>query len=616
MREPHQHERSGLDPLVVIVFALGALLALPCVILVLLSRWLPQWLITRRVFWLLVAVMGGIGVGCSLLLAHIPSALHDQLVSLLGEAIREAKSGSWSALKLWIDLKPIWLENLYFAPGVAFIAHLFAGQSAEQRLLTSHQQRIVAIRNASKRVGRRMARRSWPDRVREQMVLGLPVQGDLREWIIEGQFVVPTHELCKHGVIIGGSGNGKSMSLLRVAVGAALLGWQVIFCDGKGDIDAGKRFIAAMMSAGIQLVKMYPTEPYNGWMGDEEALLSRLLAVEEYSDSHYRAVAENLLRLAITVPGNPVKNSRDLLLRLNLTNGLLLSLYAGDADHEAYLTYLSKRDPLGVYNRYAALLGKLRGLLDGKWSYDTVDAGYICLDGLALSGIVSGLGRYFVEDFAHYAGRCKPMDRRVLFIFDELGAVDVNLTNLYERVRSRGVSVFVSGQSDSSIAYRGFIQNADRLLSTTTTIILHACNNPEGIIARAGTQQVIEEVIGVTGSEMTGHGTMRVAESPKVDPNIVRQLATGEVYVLAHGKAHMVRVMPVDVDTKALAEAEEYVRSGPQKSDSKSLAIQYPSTTLPSVPASSTTSKETTPVSYSSLSGQDKEDEQDEDLLT
>src|SRR6266852_3218297 len=132
MQQPHQRERSGLDPLVVIALALGALLALPCVLLVLLSRWLPHRLTARRVFWQLMAIMGGVGIGCSLLLTHFPSAIHDQIVSLLSEAIREAKTGTWSALKLWTNLQPIWLESLFFAPGVAYITHLFAVQSAEQ----------------------------------------------------------------------------------------------------------------------------------------------------------------------------------------------------------------------------------------------------------------------------------------------------------------------------------------------------------------------------------------------------------------------------------------------------------------------------------------------------
>ena len=557
MQQPRQREHSGLTPPLAFLLALGALLVLPCVLLVLLSRWLPRRLSDWRGFWPLVAV---VGAGCAvgfLLVGHPLRTIPNQLESVLSEALRQVRSDTWSIPRLWADLRPLWIESLFFVPGAAFLARLFAPRNAAQRLLAPRQKQAAAIRAASERVKRRMARKPPPDQVREQIVLGLPVQGDLREWLARGLLVLPTAELSKHGVVIGKSGSGKSETLLRLAVGAArILRWQVIMIDGKGDHEAGLRFLAAMKSAGIRRVKMFPIEAYNGWVGSQEALLSRLLAVEEYSDTHYRAIAENLLRLAISAPGHPVTNSAELLLRLNLTNKVLLGLYAGNSELEAYLTYYSKRDPLGVYNRYAALLAKLGGKLDGEWSFDSVDAAYISLDGLALSGIVSGLGRYFVEDFANYAGQRKPLERRVLFLFDDLGAIDANLANMFERVRSRGVSVYVSGQSDHSIAYRGMIQNAERILSAATTIILHASNDPDRIIGRAGTLYTVEEVSGVEGDEATGRGSLRLSEAPKIDANVIRQLAIGEVYVIAHGKAHQVRVMPVPIGDKEMADAE------------------------------------------------------------
>jgi len=617
MQQPHQPEHSGPDPLVALLLAVGALLALPCVLLVLLSRWLPHRLLAWRGFWPLAAVIGVCCVAGFFLVAHPLRTIPNQLENVLSEAIREAKSDSWSIPKLWADLRPIWIESLFFAPAAACLARLFAPRSAAQRLLAPHQKQAAAIRTASERVERRMARKPPPDQVREQIVLGLPVQGDLREWVASGLFVLPTHEISKHGVVIGASGTGKSETLLRLAVGAArVLGWQVIYIDGKGDQGAGLRFVAAMKSAGIQRVKMFPAEAYNGWVGNAEALLSRLLAVEEFSDTHYRAIAENLLRLALSAPGHGVTNSADLLSRLNLTNEVLLGLYAGNPDLEAYLTYYSKRDPLGVYNRYAALLAKLEGKLDGAWSYDIADAAYICLDGLALSGVVSGLGRFFVEDFAHYAGLRKPKERRVLFIFDELGAVDVNLTNMFERVRSRGVSVYVSGQSDHSVAYRGFIQNADRLLSAATAIILHASNNPDRIIGRAGTLYTVEEVSGVEGDEATGRGSMRVVESPKVDANVVRQLTKGEVYVIAHGKAYQVRVMPVRVGDTEIADAEEYVRQQIPASPTQPVSITPPQTSVPLSSEPTPTVTEKSPSDPASPAEKDVRHEPDDDILT
>jgi hypothetical protein len=557
LQQPHQPEHSSPDPLVALLLALVALLALPCLLLVLLSRWLPRRLLEWRGFWLLLALIGTCFIAGFFLVAHPLRTIPKQLEGVLSEAVREAKTNTWSIPRLWADLCPLWLDSLLFAPAAAFLAHLIAPRSAAQRLLTLRQQQEVAFRVASKRVERRMRRKPPPDQVGDQIVLGLPVQGDLWEWVVRCLFVLPTAELSKHGVVIGKSGSGKSETLLRLAVAAArILRWQVIMIDGKGDHEAGLRFLAAMKSAGIQNVKMFPVEAYNGWVGSQEALLSRLLAVEEYRDTHYRAIAENLLRLAISAPGQPISNSAELLLRLNLTNEVLLGLYAGNSEVEAYLTYYGKRDPLGVYNRYAALLAKLGGKLDGEWSFDSVDAAYISLDGLALSGIVSGLGRYYVEDFANYAGQRKPLERRVLFLFDELGAIDANLANMFERVRSRGVSVYVSGQSDHSIAYRGMIQNAERILSAATTIILHASNDPDRIIGRAGTLYTIEEISVVEGDEATGRGSLRLAESPKVDANVIRQLATGEVYIIAHGKAHQVRVMPVLIGSKEMADAQ------------------------------------------------------------
>ena len=569
MRQSRRGGQSGPGPLMALALAAGLLLAFPCVLAVLLTRSLPRRLTERRGFWPLLALVGAFALVCFFLVAHPFRTLYDQLVDLLSEVVLEAKAGSWSIPRLWDDLRPIWLESLLFAPGAAFVKHLLTPQSAGQRLLAPRQQRAAALHRASKRVQRRMGRRRLPEQVRGQMALGLPIQGDLHEWIVRGLFVLPTHELSRHGVVLGASGSGKSETLLRLAVGAArVLGWQVIYIDGKGDEDAGVRFVAAMKSAGVQRVKLFPTEAYNGWVGDEQALLSRFLAVEEFSDTHYRAVAENLLWLAITAPGGPVRKSADLLLRLNLTNELLLGLYAGYPDREAYLAYLSRKDPLGVYNRYAALLGKLGGKLDGAWSYDSVDAAYISLDGLALSGIVSGLGRYFVEDFVNYAGQRKPGERRVLFIFDDLGAIDADLTNMFERVRSRGVSVYVSGQSDHSIAYRGMIQNAERILSSATTIILHACNRSREIVARAGTEAMVDEASHIAEDAETGRGTIRLREVSRVDPNEVMQLPVGEAYVIAHGKAQRVRVMPVTVGAKELAEAETYIaHAGQQPQD-------------------------------------------------
>ncbi|HEU5381836.1 MAG TPA: hypothetical protein VFV38_40970 [Ktedonobacteraceae bacterium] len=262
---------------------------------------------------------------------------------------------------------------------------------------------------------------------------------------------------------------------------------------------------------------------------------------------------------------------------------------------------------MGVYNRYAALLGTLDGQLDGTWSYDDVGAANISLDGLALPGIVSGLARYFVEDFAHYAGQRKPKERRVLFIFDDLGAVDANLTNMFERVRARGVSVFVSGQSDRSIAFRGLLQNAERILVSATTIILHACSHPHEILARAGTETIVEELPQVSGEQEIGRSSLRLAEVLNVHPNEVMRLPVGEAYVIAHGKAQRLRIVPIALNSQAQVD-------NTTRCDASSPA-PHATGHIPTVISTTDPADDSAVLSMDAKKPSNEEDEQDEDLL-
>jgi len=134
----------------------------------------------------------------------------------------------------------------------------------------------------------------------------------------------------------------------------------------------------------------------------------------------------------------------------------------------------------------------LEGKLDGDWAFEDADAAYVLLDGLALKEEAAGLGRFLIEDFAHYVGRRKPIDRRVLLVVDEFStlSMDADAANLFERVRSLGASVIVSSQS-----YAGLGLGADRILDAAAGLICHQSADPERLAARAGTRPSIERTI-------------------------------------------------------------------------------------------------------------------------
>lgn len=330
MKSSQEQHQGGIDPLILLLLALGGFLVLPCVFAAFLARWLPCKIAGHRLFWPGLALLGTLSAGGFLLLAHPWNSVQEQLATLFGEIIREAKTTTWNISRLWNDVCPLWTESLPFLPLATGLSHILRPQSARVRLLNTHARRAEALANASRRAQRRAKRGGVPDQIEQEIVLGLAVGTGLPGWVKKHFVIFPIEEMSKHCVIIGNSGSGKSKTLLRIALLIAkILHWQVIMIDGKGDEEASQQFAVAMRQAGIQRVKLFPDEPYNGWVGTPKAILSRLLAIEEFSDTHYRAIAENLLRLALTAPGRPVTTSNELLARLNLTNEYLLGLYAG-----------------------------------------------------------------------------------------------------------------------------------------------------------------------------------------------------------------------------------------------------------------------------------------------
>jgi hypothetical protein len=449
--------------------------------------------------------------------------------------------------ELWPLLWWWWRQDLLLAPLTALnmLANRVKSAEEQERERITKQQQAAA---AQARLARAAVAKA-PISTHSALVLGIPLGvGDL-PWQQGAYLTYPAESLARHGAVIGSSGVGKSETVLRLADGARrAYGWKVFFVDCKGEQALAERFAATMQAAGAARVGMFPAQPLDGWRGEPIALLNRLLAVLDYSEPYYRDMTKMLLNLALEAPPAPPHSSTELLERMVLSR--LRQLYAGRPE-ASEIDGIRPQDAAGAYNRYRAFFKALQGGLDGTWSFDDVDAGYILLDGLTLKDQTASLGRCIVEDFAHYVAQRKPKDVRVLLIIDEFPVMAFSSSgtaSLFEMVRFHGASIFVTGQS-----YAGMGQGFDRILGAAETLILHRTGDPDKLLPRAGQRLSFRRRIGFSERGMgggareyaTGDGSLAMEEESKIHPNAVKELPRGECFVIAGGKCQRVLVKMV-----------------------------------------------------------------------
>jgi hypothetical protein len=255
----------------------------------------------RRYAILLIGMLLGmvvVGLSYPVVLAHTHSIaaawpLYQPAVS---QYLKAPSSQHWQALRpLFTALTPqivqLWLIALPLAPCVA--VYLESTRVKTLPELRADKQRQEQQRDALLRREAAQKVAQAPEQVAGKPVLGVPLSGELPDWHVKDWVIYPAELLNRHAVIIGGSGTGKIEFLLRLAyLAAKILKWQIFYIDAKGDYEVANRFMATMAHAGARGAAIFPDLAYRGWQGDATASLNRLMAIEDYSEPYYRAIAK------------------------------------------------------------------------------------------------------------------------------------------------------------------------------------------------------------------------------------------------------------------------------------------------------------------------------------
>ncbi|MBA1336493.1 MAG: hypothetical protein HPY66_2928 [Firmicutes bacterium] len=371
-------------------------------------------------------------------------------------------------------------------------------------------------------------------------------------------------ELNGHCLVLGATGAGKTTTLMNFVESAALRGIPLIVVDGKGEIEfmervrniakrCGRRFFGFSMAADSGSLHYNPLR-----RGNYSELKDKLISITEWTEPHYKLMAERYLQSSIRVlqmlgvkidlsniadlldPGDIVLAARKLA-REGMIDEYELKRFAGMVEE-------SKRDIGGLVNRLAVFAESEIGHLlkdtdeDEDTTIDLVSAidsdgvVFFSLDSLRFPEYSRLLGRLIVIDLKTTAARMFGRGKKVFSIFDEFGVfAGSQVTDYINKSRGAGFHVILSTQELADLRTGGEEELMEQVLGNTNIKIIHRQDVPasaELLSSLIGTREDMSITRQIDQAGMTGMGTVSEQRSFIVHPDEIKRLGVGEVFML------------------------------------------------------------------------------------
>lgn len=437
------------------------------------------------------------------------------------------------------------------------------------------ERRVAAALGPVRLLGR--ARRRWSARrapdSSEGTVLGRTRGGE----------PVRVATLRAHGMIVGGSGSGKTTTASVLLGGEVAAGRGFVILDGKGGrslpetaVELGCRYrrpvaLWSILPYGDSVLdrRRWRWNPVGG--GNATEVKDRIASAEEQTEPYYAAIASRGLLCAAQAGllaadrdgGEPLRLDR-LAALLEQPGRLAAALRAVDADRFArdigWLGGLTETERSGLRGM-GTRLSTMVASDGGEWLLPDPDGREIDLHQAICDGwlivftlpqgtypaLIPHVCRYAIATLNAAATRVERagIKARALVFVDELSAFDGDqLTAGLERGRSAGLSYLLATQSLSNFTSAGGPKLLDAVLDNSELFVIHRQKSGEAteqLAGLAGTEEAWEHT-----HKVSDHGALRIFGDESGDrarrltgrfrahPNQIKQLNTGEAILITH----------------------------------------------------------------------------------
>ncbi len=359
-----------------------------------------------------------------------------------------------------------------------------------------------------------------------------------------------------HTLAIGTTGSGKTTTVCNIIESAIQRQLPVFYIDGKGDLSLARKLesYAKKQNRPFYLFSMMgESVHYNPLAsGGITSKKDRIVELREWSEDHYRKIAEGYLQTVFSVL-TQCGQSIDL---ITLAKYLLpYSLYdlARETKNQAVIGQIESLE--NKEKQISSLIAEIENIANSEIGHlfdcqpgnvltlnqalEENAVVYFCLQPLAFPAYATSLGKLIINDLKALASsQLEKTDKKTIYtIFDEFSVfAGDQIINLINQGRSAGIHAVLSTQSLADI-----VRNEDEALLGQ---MLGNCNNY--IIQRQNYPQDAEQLANIIGTfdqfqitsqvdiraGTSGVGSVRQSKEFIIHPDEIKRLYQGEGIVV------------------------------------------------------------------------------------